>query len=43
MVEDRISNQVVNKAPVATEEKTTNDNSNLNSDISKTQDFENKK
>tara|TARA_B100001123_G_C15155065_1_gene965119 strand:+ start:638 stop:1027 length:390 start_codon:yes stop_codon:yes gene_type:complete len=43
MVEDRISNQVVNKAPVATEEKTTNDNSNLNSDISKTQDIENKK
>ena len=43
MVEDRISNQVVNKAPVATEEKTTNDNSNLNSDINKTQDIENKK
>ena len=43
MVEDRISNQVVNKAPVATEQKTTNDNSNINSDISKTQDIQNKK
>ena len=43
MVEDRISNQVVNKAPVVSEEKTTNDNSNLNSDINKTQDIENKK
>ena len=43
MVEDRISNQVINKAPVVSEEKTTNDNSNLNSDINKTQDIENKK
>ena len=43
MVEDRILNQSSNKAPVVSEEKTSNDNSNLSSEISKTQNIENKK
>ena len=43
MIEDKILNQSSNKTPVVSGEKTPDDNSNSSSEISKTQDIENKK